>query len=147
MLCQKGSHPLFLPIVRDVVDWSRTKQVTLSRPTRHTRPCTCTYTQRPRSDLSAWPMCTISKEAFRSHQSSMNTDSEEISGVNGLNKFFHLCTQQYFCFVNSGGLSLRDRMKGEIRYNACNFSVHTRLQTHKDLHTKRKGIPNCLNTL
>lgn len=43
------------------------------------------------------------------------------------------------CFVNSGGHSLRDEMEGEIRYNACNFSVHTRLQTDKDLHTERKA--------
>lgn len=54
------------------------------------------HIQGPRADLSARPMCTISKEVFRSHPSSMNTDSEDISGVNGANTFFHLCAQRYF---------------------------------------------------
>lgn len=94
VLCQKGSHPRFQPIVRDVVDWLCTMHITLSRPTQHMHPCT--YTQRPWSDLSARPMCTISKDVFRSYQSSMNTDREEIPEVDGLNKFFHLCAQQYF---------------------------------------------------
>ena len=80
----------------DVVDWSRTKQVTLSKLAQHTHPCTCTYTQRAQPDLSAWPMCAISKEVFRSYQSSMNTDSEENLRGEWVKQIFHLCAQEYF---------------------------------------------------
>lgn len=129
----------------DVVDWSRTKQVTLSKLAQHTHPCTCTYTQRAQPDLSAWPMCAISKEVFRSYQSSMNTDSEENLRGEWVKQIFPPMCTRVLCFVNSGGYSLRDRMKGERRYDTRNFSVHTRLQKHKDLHTERKAS-KCLNT-
>lgn len=139
LLCQKGSHPLFVPIVRDVVDWSHIKKAAASRPAQHTHPCTCTYTQRPPSDLSSRPMCAISKQVYRSYQSSMNTNSMKRSGVNGLNKCFHLCAQQYFVLWTAEDAPLGKEWRVKNDTMPCNFSVHTHLQTHKDFHVEGKA--------
>lgn len=136
MPCQKGSRPRFLPIVRAVVGCSRTMQVTPSRPTWHTHSCTRKRTQSARSDLSAWPVCTMSKEVFWSYQSSMNTDREgNLRGERVKRMFPPMCTNG-LCFLNTGGHSLRDRTDGETRYSACNFSVHTCLQADKAFQTE-----------
>lgn len=124
MPCQKGSRPRFLPIVMAVVGWSRTMQVTPSRPTQHTHPCTHRRTQSACSDLGAWPMCTMLKKVIRSYQSSMNTDREgNLRGERVKLMFPPMCTKG-LCFLNTGGHSLRDRTGGETRYSACNVSVH-----------------------
>lgn len=134
MPCQKGSRPHFLPIVRAVVGWSRTMQVTPSRPTQHTHPCTRKCTQSAWSDLGAWPMCTMSKEVFRSYKSSMNTDRKENQRGEGVKLMFPPMCTKGLCFLNSGGHSLRDRTEGETRYTACNFSFH--------MLTDRQSLPN-----
>lgn len=139
MLCQKVVTPFFSAycegrgrLVTHKASHYPDQLSTLTHAHAHTHKCT-------RSDLGARPVCTISKEVFRSHQSSMNTDSEEISGGERVKQMFPPMCTTALCFVNSGGRSLRDRIEGEIRYDAWNFSVHTRLQTHKDLHTKREA--------
>lgn len=124
-----------------MVGWSRTMQVTPSRPTQHTHPCTRKHTQSARSDLGAWPMCTMSKEVFRAYQSSMNTNREGNLRGERVKLMFPLMRTKGLCFLNSGGHSLRDRTEGETRYSACNFSVHT-LTDRQSLPNREMGILN-----